>query len=196
MAERAEVGTAECLEATGGGLGDLARGLDLVIEQDEHAEPARFRARRGADGVHEVQAGVRRERARRALRTDDHDGHLDLGREREGVGRLFERSRAVQDDDARKAGMVGDGLFGREHEGLPFGEVDGRRGYGLEADGDDLGDLVDFRVARDELIGFEHGARIAVLDEIERAEAAHGGDGAARPDDGDLGFRAHDAPST
>ena len=46
VAEHADVRAAEGLEPEGGRLGDLAGGLDLVVQQHQHAEPARGRARR------------------------------------------------------------------------------------------------------------------------------------------------------
>ena len=52
VAEHPEVGAAEGLQPERGSLGHLARGLDLVVEQDEHAEPAR---RRRSRHPHRVQ---------------------------------------------------------------------------------------------------------------------------------------------
>ena len=47
VAERAEVGRAECLEAIGGGLGRLASAVHLVVQYHEHAEAPRL----GADAA-------------------------------------------------------------------------------------------------------------------------------------------------
>ena len=44
MAEAAEIRAAEGLQAPGGGLGHLPRRMDLVIQQHQHAEPARLPA--------------------------------------------------------------------------------------------------------------------------------------------------------
>jgi hypothetical protein len=58
VAQHPEVGAPEGLESQRGGLGDVARGLDLVVEEHQHAEPARLRRGGDAHGVQEVQRGI------------------------------------------------------------------------------------------------------------------------------------------
>src|SRR5579885_3180376 len=81
MAERAEIEAAKRLNAIGRGLYHVARGVDFVVEHDEHALAARFRRPGDAQRVVEVHPGIAAERAGRALRTDQHYRPIDPQRQ-------------------------------------------------------------------------------------------------------------------
>jgi hypothetical protein len=59
MAEHAEVTRAEGLQTQCRGLGHVARCLDLVIQYDEDAQAARIGTCGDADGVHQIEPGIR-----------------------------------------------------------------------------------------------------------------------------------------
>ena len=166
--------------------------MDLVVQQHEHTQAARRRARGRPHGVDQIQPGVAGERAGRPLRSDDDDRKADLQREIQEVGGLFEARGPVADDDAREIGMLGDERVAAAQESLPLGEVDGGARHVGESHGNDVGDHLQLGEARDDLVRVQHDAVGAVILQIER-RLADRRDRATGSDEGD--FReAH--PST
>ncbi len=186
MAQDAEVGCAEGVHAPVRGLGDLARRLDLVVQQNKHTAAPAVGTGRRAHAVHEIDRGIGRQTRGRPLRADQHDGHIDLEHQVQDPGRLFQRRRAVTDDDAGEVGMLGDDAMAESREFLPLGEVDLGARHVAEINRDYLGDLVDHRKAFDDLTGMHPLVVDAVVLQLERMNAERR-DGAARPDEGHLG---------
>jgi hypothetical protein len=81
--------------------------VDLVVERDQHAEPARRWRQRDAHGAKQVHAGIAAQRARWPLGADHDDGLVGLEGEMEEVGRLLQRGGAVRNDKAGKLGPLG-----------------------------------------------------------------------------------------
>ena len=126
VAQHAEIRAPERLEAEGRGLGDLAGGLDLVVEDDEHAEPARLRRGGHADRAHEVHPGVGAEPAGRPLGAHDDDRDVVVHGEVQEVGRLLERRRAMRDHHAVERGFTRGHGVNRLGQEQPLGGSDGR----------------------------------------------------------------------
>ena len=58
MTQCAKIRRAEGLQPVSGGLYDIAGGVDLVIEHDEHTFAARLRRAGHAEGIDEVHTSV------------------------------------------------------------------------------------------------------------------------------------------
>ena len=101
-AEHAVRARLERLEAQRVGLGDLARGIDLVVEHDEHTLPARRGLGGDAEALEQVRRPLVSQRARVAHRADDDDRLVAANREIEEVGRLLQRVGPARDDHARQ----------------------------------------------------------------------------------------------
>ncbi len=186
VAQDAEVGRAEGLHAPVRGLGDLARRLDLVVQQHQHAAAAAVGTGGRAHAVHEVDRGIGRQARGRPLRADQHDRHVDLEHQVQDPGRLLERRRAVADDDAGEVGMLGDDAMAQRRQLAPFGEIDLGARHVAEIDRDDLGDLVHHREALDDLAGMHPVVVDAVILQLQRMDAQRG-HGPAGADEGHLG---------
>ena len=128
MAEHAEIRRAERLQAQGGGLRHLPRGMDLVVQHHQHAHAARIRAGGDADGVDQVHAGVAGQRAGGALRADQHHRDRHLQRQVEEIRGFLQRRGAVADDDAGEVRDVPHQLAAQRGQRLPLGKADRRAG--------------------------------------------------------------------
>src|SRR5262249_43514927 len=73
VAERAEIERAEGLYAVCRGLDHIARGMDLVVEHDEHTLAVCLRATRDLQRIQKIGASISAERACRALCSDQDD---------------------------------------------------------------------------------------------------------------------------
>ena len=73
VAEYAEVAAVESVDAEGVRLGHVARALDLVVEDREHAAPGGLRRGGESDRVEKIEVGVAAQRARRAHGAGDDD---------------------------------------------------------------------------------------------------------------------------
>jgi hypothetical protein len=115
--ERA-IAAAKGVEAQRVGLGDVARGVDLIVEDDQHALAARCGFRRDAKAGQEVRGPLVAERARIAHRADDHDGFVALDGEIQEVRGFLERVGAARDDDTGEIGVLA------KHQIDPLREID------------------------------------------------------------------------
>src|SRR5882672_5579295 len=171
VAEHAEVRTAEGLEPERRRLRHLARSLDLVIEEHEHAETTSLGRSGHAYRVQEVEARVRAEAGGRPLRAHEHDGRLDLEGEIEKVRGLLERGGPVRDHDAVERRLATDRVVHRGVEREPVARADRRASHGAESNGDDLGGLGRLREPLEELVGLRLAARVHVLPEVQAPAA-------------------------
>ena len=106
MTERAEIERAEGLHPVGRGLDHVAGGMDLVIEDGEHALAARLGRSGDAQRVDQIHPGIGAERARRALRPDQHHRLRDpQGQVQKKPGFLQGRG-AVRDHEPGDRGIV------------------------------------------------------------------------------------------
>ena len=99
-AEHAVAARLERLQPQRIGLGHLARGVDLVVEDDHDAASARRRIRGDPESLEQVGGPFVSERARVAHRADDHDRPRVTDGQVEKVRELLERVGAAGDDDA------------------------------------------------------------------------------------------------
>ena len=187
MSQHAEIGAAKRLHAQGGGFGDVAGGMDFVVQRGHDAHAARLRGGCDADGVDQVEAGIGGERTGRALGADDDDGDGYFRRQVKEVSGFFQAGGAVADDNAGEVRVVGDEFVAEADEGFPLGIVDVGAGDGLEVDGDDIGGDGGFGKFGEDFAGLEHHAVGAVIQQFE-VGGADRGDGAAGADEGDFGF--------
>ena len=102
-AERADIGRGERLHGRRMHLLDVACAVDLAVQHDERTLSVRFGAGGKSHGVEEVQGAVGGQRRRGTHRARQDDGLFALYDKMQEVRRLFERIRAVRDDDARRA---------------------------------------------------------------------------------------------
>ena len=190
VAEHAEIGRVERLQAVGRRLGDLARRLDLVVERNEHAEPARGRRRGRTDGAEQVHAGIAAQGAGGPLGSDHDHGLVGLERQMQEVGGLLQRRGAVRDDEARDRRLLGCEAMNDRSELEPFGRADLRAADAAERHRQHLGDLGDLGIAPDHLLDRQLDAEIGVVEHVG-AVAAERGDGAAGSNGSDEGTIRH-----
>ena len=183
VAQNAEVRCAEGLHAPVRGLGHLARRLDLVVQQHQHAAAAARRIGRGAHAVHQVDRRIGRKAGGRPLRADHDHGNGDLEHQVQEPGGLLQCRGAVADHDAGKVGMLSHQAVAEEGEIAPFGKVDLGADHVAEIDRDHVGDLVHHRKSRDDGAGMHAVVVDAVVLQLQRMNAERG-DGAAGADEG------------
>ena len=166
MTEHAEIGRLEGLRAGAVRLGDLARGVDLVVEHRQHAHAARFRRAGDAHRVQQVEEGVGREPRGRALRPHQHHRLVRLDGEIEEIGGLLKRRRAVGDGDAVHFG-AGGGLVDDGEQLRPDGGTHRSRGDGAERHRHDVRHPVELRHLGDQLPDFHHLGMVHIGGELE-----------------------------
>ena len=188
ITQHAEVRAPERLESKGRGLGDLTGGLDLVVEDDEHAQPARLWRAGHADRAHEVHPGVGAEPAGRPLGAHDDDRDVVVDGEVQEVCRLLERRRAMGDHHAVERGFTRSHGVNRLGQEQPVGGSDKRAPDGLERHRDDLRDLGRLRDAGEELVRADLPPGVHVLPDVE-AVPPDRRDRPARSDQGHAGLR-------
>ena len=121
-AELAVFAAAERLQPQRVGLGDVARGVDLVVQHDERALVARRRIGRHAHALEQVGGAFVAERARVAHRADDdHRPRIADGQVQEERG-FFERVGAARDDDAGELLVGGEDFVDALREAEPLRE--------------------------------------------------------------------------
>src|SRR5579884_3902291 len=186
MAERAEIEAAKRLNAIGRGLYHVARGVDFVVEHDEHALAARFRRPGDAQRVVEVHPGIAAERAGRALRTDQHYRPIDPQRQVEEERGLLQRRRPVRDDKAGDGQVVARDPVEQRPQFEPVRRAD--RGAADLAEGDRhrLRRQPGFRKPREQRLAGQFLPEIGIVEDVE-ARRAERGDRAAGADDRDSG---------
>jgi hypothetical protein len=86
-------------------LGDVARALDLVVEDGQHAAAGGLGRGGEADGVEQVEVGVGADRARRPHGAGEHHRARGFHREVQEIRRFLERRGAVRDHDGRRRGF-------------------------------------------------------------------------------------------
>ena len=99
-AELAVFAAAERLQPQRVGLGDVARGVDLVVQHHQRALVARAGFGGDAHAFEQVRRAFVADRARIAHRADDHDRPRIAHRQMQEERGLFERVGAARDDDA------------------------------------------------------------------------------------------------
>ena len=172
-AEDAVIARLERIEPQRVGLGDVAGGVDLVVEDHEHAFAARRRFGRDAEPLEQVGRSFISQRARIAHRADDDNGLLRADGEIEEIRGLFQRVGAARDDDA------GQFLIVVERGIDPSRQVQPLRDRQLRAG--DVGELFGFGAH----VAIEAGHRFQQL--VARQPAAGAvRDGAAGGDEQDL----------
>ena len=124
-AEDAVTSRLERLEAERVGLGDFSCGIDLVVEDDEHALASRLGLGGDAKTFEEIGGAFVSERARIAHRPDDNDGLVAANRQVQEVGGLFERVGSARDDDAGELGVVCEEGIDAASEPEPLLEAEG-----------------------------------------------------------------------
>ena len=145
-AEVAEVRGAEGFDAEGVSFGNVAGGVDFVVQDEQDALAAGGGGSGSTDGVQEVERPVGADGGGGAHGADEDDGAVVLDGEVEEVGGFLHGVGAVGDDDAGGGGFVGEDAVDAGGEGEPVGDGDvGAADVGdlLDSDVGDLGDLRD-----------------------------------------------------
>ena len=125
-AENAVAARLERLQPERVGLGDLARGIDLVVEDDEHALAAGLRLGGDPKSLEQIGGALVSERARIAHRADDDNRLVAADGEIQEVGRLFERVGSARDDDAGELGILREERIDAAGERQPLFEASAR----------------------------------------------------------------------
>ncbi len=167
MAERAEIERAKGLHPVGRGLDDVARGVDLVVEHGEHAFAARLGRSGDAQGIDEVHSGVGTERARRALRPDQHHRLGDRQGQVQKKPGFLERRGAVRNDEPGKRRIVaGDPVDQRPQldplPGADLGAANLAKGHGHR-----IGDEPGLRKAVEQRFAAELLPEIGIVEHVE-----------------------------
>ena len=111
VTEQPELGRLEGLNPKGVGLGRVTGGVDLVVQNDQHAFGFRIGGNRGANGVEQIQRTVGADRRRWPHRSHHDDRLVRPDGQIEEIRGLFERVRARGDHEPGDGrGLLEDGL--------------------------------------------------------------------------------------
>ena len=132
-AEVAHLDGLEGVHGVGVCLGDVVRGHNAVVHDDQRTTVARSGVRGDGHGLEEVERAVGGDGGCGPHGADDDDGLAAVDCSVEEEGRLLERVGAVRDDGAAQGGVVADDLV----DGPGHVEQKGRRHVGAA----DIGDL-------------------------------------------------------
>ena len=186
ITQNAEIAGNEGLHTIVGRFGDVAGGVDFIVQHDGHTHAAG----RGAGGdthcVQQVQPAIGAERGGRAHGADDDDRDGGFHGQVQEIRGFFQRRRAVRDDDSGQCRIGRGGAMDQVQQLQPDGRVKLRACDVFVEHGNDLGDLRQFRHEADQLVDFHEAAGGAVFVEVQSI-LADAGDRAAGSDDGDLG---------
>src|SRR5262249_51464353 len=126
-----------------------------------------------------------RQGAWRTVGASNYLRHVDVDREVEEMGRLFQRGRAMRYHDAGEVRVLLGERFDLQDQGFPLQKEDVRARNRLKANRDDVCHLVDLWKARDNLVHMQHGLVGPVVEEVQRS-LPYGCNSPARADHGNL----------
>ena len=134
----------ESLHPESVGFGDIAGGMDFVVQHRKHAHPPGVGRGGDAHGVQQVQVGIGADRRRRAHRPGHHHGFGGFYRKVQKIGRFLQSGRAVSHRHPRQIAAAVQQPVDPPRQGQPLRRANGGAAYAYQILGRHRRDALDF----------------------------------------------------